>query len=196
MGPADPTVAGAAVAATALEGPLRVVFDWRMRERDARYNGQGVARVEPPDRARLDLFGPRGEGLLSAAVVGQAVRLPEAAQTVPMPPPALLWGTLGVVAPPPGATLDGTQQDGQRVRLAYTLPDGRLLYELEAGRLRGMRLEGPNRRMTVELEGDAGHGAPRRAVYRDWSAFVELEMDVDRVEDVDPYPDDVWVPGR
>lgn len=186
----------AVLSATAPSGPVRVIFDWRMRERDARYSGQGVARVEPPDRARLDLFGPRGEGILSAAVVGEQVRLPTAAQTVELPPPAMLWGTLGVVAPPRGARLVETTRTGQRVRLAYELDDGRMQFELDAGRLRHMRWDGPNRRLTVELNGDAGHGSPQEAVYRDWSAFVELILEVDRVDDVDPYPDDIWVPDR
>ena len=48
-----------AVRATAPSAPLHILFDWTAREPDARFTGRGVARVEPPYRARLDLFGPR-----------------------------------------------------------------------------------------------------------------------------------------
>jgi len=195
-GPPDAAVEQAMRRATTPPGPLRIVFDWRARERDGRFNGRGVARLEPPDRARLDLFGPRGEGLLSAAVVGRRVHLPPLDQTLDLPPPAMLWGTLGVVAPPPEARLVGTGQTDGRTRLTYAVGDGRLWYDLEDGRLRGVRWEGPGRRLSVTLEGAAGHGAPARAVFRDHEAYVELVLDVEQVDDVDPYPDEIWYPGR
>ena len=72
----DPPVAEDAIAETAPDRARRVVFDWRMLDGDARFSGRGVARIEPPYRARLDLFGPGDETVLSAALVDQDVRLP------------------------------------------------------------------------------------------------------------------------
>src|SRR5690606_13563466 len=87
----DPTVAQAAVAETALDRPLHVVFAWTLQEREARFSGRGVTRYEPPGRARLDLFGPRDETYLSAALVDMELRLPRGMPDVPLPPPPLLW---------------------------------------------------------------------------------------------------------
>ncbi|HKJ93878.1 MAG TPA: hypothetical protein VJ957_11985 [Longimicrobiales bacterium] len=196
-GVADPAVARAALRNTAPAQPLRIVFDWRVREREGRFRGQGVARLQPPAHARIDLFGPRGEGLLSAALVDGTVRMPPTRQAVDVPPPAMMWAVLGVVAPPEDARLVSTTQQGARVRLDYQAGDGHLRYELDQGRLRGVRWDAPgNRRLTVELKGDAGHGTPARAVYRDWSGDVELVLDLKQVQDVDPYPPETWVPAR
>ncbi|NIP78984.1 MAG: hypothetical protein GWM90_07200, partial [Gemmatimonadetes bacterium] len=72
----DPSAAADAIARTAPDRPLRVRFDWRILDGEARFSGEGVARIEPPYRARLDLFGPQGEGYLSAALVAGELRLP------------------------------------------------------------------------------------------------------------------------
>jgi hypothetical protein len=195
-GVADPALARAALDNTAPTQPLRVVFDWRMRERDGRFHGQGVARVEPPARARIDLFGPRGDGLLSAALVDGTVRMPTHQQTVDLPPPPMMWAVLGVVEPPAGAQLISTAQKGDRVQLLYLDGGGRLRYDLDRGRLRGVQWDGPgNRRYTVQLEGDT-LGVPGKAVYRDWSGYVELVIELKQVEDVDPYPPETWTPTR
>src|SRR5690606_9098985 len=83
--PPDPALAREAAEATAPQRTLQILFDWNVRERDARFNGRGVARVQPPYHARLDLFGPRGEGYLTAALVEEDLRLPAAAQDAPVP---------------------------------------------------------------------------------------------------------------
>lgn len=192
----DPAIARAALDSTAPTQPLRIVFDWRMRERDGRFHGKGVARVEPPDRARIDLFGPRGDGLLSAAMVDGTVRMPPSRQTVDLPPAPMMWAVLGVVEPPDGAQLVSTAQKGDRVQLLYLDGGRRLRYDLDRGRLRGVQWDGPgNRRYTVQLEGDSLR-VPSRAVYRDWAGYVELVIELKQVEDVDPYPPETWVPER
>lgn len=195
-GPPDPAIERAALENTTPTQPLRIVFDWRMRERDGRFRGQGVARVEPPDRARIDLFGPRGDGLLSAAIVDGDIRLPPTQQTVDLPPPPMMWAVLGVVEPPEGARLISTARKGDRVQLLYLDGGGRLRYDLDRGRLRGVQLDGPeNRRYTVQLEGDS-LPVPDKAVYRDWAGYVELVIDLRQVQDVDPYPPETWNPVR
>lgn len=190
----DPSVAAAAVSRTAPDRALRVVFDWRILDGEARFNGSGVARIEPPYRARLDLFGPRGEGYLSAALVGSEIRLPGPTDA-PLPPPALMWAVLGVVAPPETATLAGTRVEGETVELHYGDGDERLVYELEGGRLRLVDLEGGSGRLVVELEGAAAGGLPREAVYRDWSGYTELMMSLEQVDEVESFPPETWDPS-
>lgn len=184
------------VAATAPDRPLRVRFDWTLRERDGRFRGRGVARLEPPYRARLDLFGPRGETYLSAAIVNGELRMPPQSTDAPVPPPALLWSTLGVLLPPPGAQLAGSRHDGDRVRLEYTGARGRWRFEFERQRLRhaGWERTGGGRH-TVELEGVGRFDLPQQAVYRDWAAFRELSLTLDEVKHVEPFPPETWVLG-
>lgn len=130
----EPATEAAAIDATAPDRPLQVVFGWRAMEGDGRFSGDGVARIEPQYRARLDLFGPRGDTYLSAALVGAELRLPPGVQGVQIPPPALMWAVLGVVAPPEAAVLVGTRETPERAELYYEVDGSTLSYVLEDGR--------------------------------------------------------------
>jgi hypothetical protein len=191
----DPGVAEAAIAGTTPDRPLRMVVDWRIQDGEARFSGSGVARIQPPLRARLDLFGPRGDGYLSAALVDFEIRLPPGVDAPRLPPSAMMWAVLGVVAPPEGAVLAGTRDDPARTELHYTAGDGRLRYTLEQGRLWQVLWDGPGGRMVVELRGTADFGVPREALYRDLSAYTELMLNLESVDEVDPYPPETWTPG-
>jgi hypothetical protein len=194
--PVSYEIARAAVEATAPAAAVRAVFDWRLQERDARFSGRGVARIEPPYHGRVDLFGPRGEGVLSAALVGGELRLPPGGSTSVVPPSPLLWSALGVIRPPDDAELTGTWQDGARTRLEYTRGGERWTFTLHDGRLHQAEWRAPGgARQTVELRGDAPRGLPREATFRDWAAFVELVLTLDQVTDADAFPPETWTPG-
>jgi hypothetical protein len=190
----DRGAASRAVRETAPRVPVRVIFDWRVLDGEARFSGQGAARIEPPYRARLDLFGARGEGYLSAAIVASELRLPGEPETV-LPPPAMIWSVLGVVRPPEGAVLEGTRARGRTLELFYETGDGRLRYRMEEDRLRAVEWRRGRQRMVVELEGDV-HGLPSAAMYRDWANNTELHLALETVEEVEPYPPEIWTPGR
>lgn len=190
----DPGAAAAAIERTAPDRPLRVVFDWRILDGEARFSGSGVARIEPRYRARLDLFGPRGEGYLSAALVGKELRLPPGTPTVRLPPPSMIWAALGVVAPPEEAMLVGTRVSAERTELYYDVGDSRLRYTLVEGRLRTARWEGAGRSMAVDLSGAVEPGLPRQAFYRDAAAGTELMLNLEEVDEVESYPPDIWTP--
>jgi len=196
-GPASYALEQEAVAATAPEAPLQIVFDWTAREREARYTGRGAARVQQPYRARLDLFGPRGERYLSAALVDGELRVPTGVARDLVPPPALLWSVLGVFTPPSGATLAASDEREGRIRLEYRGAAGdRWRFEIVEGSLRTAEwIESDRSRHTVELSGDAPAGLPRVAVYRDWAGFNELTLRLDEVEHVEPFPPELWEPG-
>src|SRR5687767_7371380 len=107
---------------TALRRPLHLVFSWSFSEENARFSGRGSTRIEPPYKARLDLFGPRGETYLSAAAVGDELRLPPSLPpglAAIIPPIALLWSGLGVLRAPEGASLEATQQSGDTLIIGY-----------------------------------------------------------------------------
>lgn len=194
-GPLDPALEVEALEATRLDRPLHIVFDWRARERDATFSGRGVARVEPPDRVRLDLFGPRGEQVLAAAMIGEDLRLP-GEPGVRLPPPPLFWSALGVLQPPGGAELAVATRDSRRLRLEYVEDAGRWRFVLEDGRMR--QAEWDSRRAgrhTVQLQGELSPGVPRQATYRDWDEFFELILTVTDVEEAESFPGDIWWPG-
>lgn len=192
----EPATATAAIAATAPDRPLRLVFEWVALEGDGRFSGEGVARIQQPYHARLDLFGPRGDTYLSAALVGAEIRLPPGVQADQLPPPPLMWAVLGVVAPPDEAVLVGTREHPDRSELYYELEGGILQYVLEAGVLRSARWDGNGRRMAVDLRGAASSGVPAQAAFRDVTAAVELTLNLESVNEVEPFPSDIWTPGR
>lgn len=190
----DPGAAERAVRETAPAGPIRAVFRWQILDGEARFSGQGVARIEAPYRARLDLFGPRDEAYLSAVLAGSELRLPGPPEPA-LPPPAMIWSVLGVVRPPDGATLLGTREADGEVELHYAVDGSRIVYRLVAWRLRGVEWRGDGRRMVLALDG-AVNALPAGAAYRDWSRNTELQIELERVENVEPYPPDIWTPGR
>jgi hypothetical protein len=198
--PPQPQLARQLLDATALRRPLQLVFSWSFTEQNARFSGQGATRVEPPYNARLDLFGPRGETYLSAAAVGDELRLPAALPSglrAIVPPIALLWTALGVLRAPEGAALQYTQQRGDTLLVGYAREQERWSFRAVGGKLQYAEWNGPDSgRKTVELRGSGSHNLPAVAVYRDWPAFRELTLTLDRVNEVASFPADTWYPDR
>lgn len=159
-----------------------------------------MVRHHAPDRLRLDLFGPRNESYLSAALVGDEVRLPAGASPgVAIPSPALLWAGLGVVRPPAGATLvDASSEQGVTV-VRFRAPSGDMyLYRLLTGgsRPRLDQVERAGSRGVIEsvrLEWSATETLTR-ARYRDWSAFRDLTLELETISDVASFPESIWTP--
>ena len=186
----------AAVAATALRSPLRLVFGWSVQDRDARFAGDGAARLEAPYKARLDLFGPHGVTLLSAAVVDFELRMPPGAPANLLPPPTLMWSVIGVFRAPQGAALVSAQRDSVKSTLQYRAGDEVWTFKLERGQLSHVEWQGPNQgRQTVEIKGYHARGVPSQVVYRDWREFRELTLELNEVHDAQSFPADTWTPG-
>ncbi len=179
-----------------LQVPQQVVFDWAMNERGgARVDGQGVARMEPPFRARLDLFLGNGEPAGAAAMVDDDLRLPTNMPPSVLPPPNLLWGALGVFRPGLGTALLGAERDGDRMLVRYGLPgDAQAVYRLFQGRIEQVEvLRGGSvvQRLTVERD---ELGVPTEALYRDLVEVTELKMTRTSVAQTEPFPADIWMP--
>lgn len=80
----------------AVREPERVVIEWRYSDRDFAVRGEGLVRLVPPDSARLDFFLAGGYGGGRAFLIGDSLIAPDAASIARfLPPPALLWATLG-----------------------------------------------------------------------------------------------------
>ena len=209
-GAASPPAGQPAADPAALEAELRrgtppgqsrqVSFTWTLNEAGARVNGRGVVRSVTPERLRLDLFGPRNETFLAAALVGDAYRLPSGvAERVTLPSPALLWGGLGVVRPPTGSVLSGASAADSSAVLSYRVQTGDV-YQFSFGgagasrRLESVeRLTGGSRLESVRLTRSAT-GAVERAQYRNWSAYRELTLEIQEMKDVAGFAESVWQP--
>jgi hypothetical protein len=180
-----------------LTGPARIVFAWAAREQVGRFSGRGVARLEPSYKARLDLFLPGGETIVRAALVDDELRMPPGLPAQLLPPPRLLWATVGVVRPGRGAALLGGETlEGGRIRLRYGYPGGEeIRYTLLQSALQRVELVRAGDVVeTVELTRDEGSRYPREAVYRNVPEFRELRLTRESLETVDSFPPDIWDP--
>ena len=184
---------------TRLKSPVRLIFDWTVREPGLRSGGRGVARLEPPYRARLDLFTGSGETVLRAALVDDELRLPAGASDDLIPPPALFWSSLGIFRPggdyrPAG----GWEADDGTLRLNYEA-EGRdaLVYELDGnGDVAALSLARDGETVDeLRLSLPLREGFPTEATYRNLIDFRELTFSLDTVEVVESYPSDIWFPG-
>lgn len=190
-------IAGEAVEKNRLVVPVQVVFTWSVNEPSLRANGRGVARMEPPNRSRLDLFAPSGETVAVAALVGGDLRLPPGTPDV-IPPSALLWSVLGVFHPGADAVLlEGRKERGVHY-LLYRLPDGfELRYALRDGLIeRAELLERGHAVGQVVLTLTGEEKFPSQAVYRDLTAFRELRLNLESVEHVAGFSAEIWLARR
>lgn len=180
---------------TSLREPVRIVFEWQLNEAGVRVRGRGVARVEPPYKARLDLFLDNGESVVRAALVDGDLRLPPGAPPGILPPADLMWGVLGVFRPLYGVDLLGAErQEGDSLRLRYRYADAsELHFHVAAGRVHTLELLQAGRAVErVELELDEANRFPAEATYRNLAAFRELKITRATVERVESYPPDIW----
>ena len=182
-----------------IDRATQLTFTWRAREPDFRHDGLGVARVEPPDKARLDLFLDNGEIAAIAALVGDELRVPGSFPLELVPPPALLWAAFGVFRPGNGAqVLDGGRAaGGLEVRLR--LPGGdSVRYRLhEHGVAEAALLDGGAvvERVVVSAPRE-GSAYPSEATYRNLREYRELKLRLESFEHVEPFPPYIWDPGR
>ena len=97
-------------------GYRRIVFRWEYKERVFSARGDGVARIATPDSVRIDLFLENGS--YSGFVIMIADSLTSVAQDEArrsLPPPPLLWASLGVVRVTAADTI--ARQDGDTLRV-------------------------------------------------------------------------------
>jgi hypothetical protein len=88
-----------ALPSTALPaGHARLIFQWDYNDPLFAARGEGVARIAPPDSARLDFFVDGGVGGGAAILIGDSiVTPPEADGRRYLPSVPLLWAALGVL---------------------------------------------------------------------------------------------------
>ncbi len=198
----DPAALEATLRRATLPGsPQQVTFGWTLEEQGSRVRGEGVARLEAPERIRLDLFGTGGETYLVAALVGSDYRLPpQVAGAVALPSPSLLWSAIGVLEPPVHAVLSSaaTTEGGAELRYDSAAGEGFLFtFEAAAGtdprmvRVQRASSQGVVESVVIEHGAD---GAIARTRYRDWQAFRELVLDMKSIRIAESFPLSIWSP--
>ena len=144
---AAPTLSGtpappASLPPLQLTSNRHVVFRWEFTEDFIVARGDGVARLAPPDSARLDFFADGGFGSGYALVFDDRIVTPGGNSVSGMlPSPPMLWAAVGRLAVPPSpdtvAAVDGSvirADIGRDPRWRVTITDGRFaLLEQIAG---------------------------------------------------------------
>jgi hypothetical protein len=200
-GPPIPQAEGEAiVAALAQSARLRdtaqIRFDWSVSEQGARADGTGVARVQAPASARLDLFLRNGTTVAVGTLLDGELRVAGEAPAEAIPPPDLMWAALGVFRPGREATLQGARYLEGGTELRYAAGPGQeLRYLVEGERIVRVELyEGGHAVHRMELAPPQQDGYPTEARYRNLSARRELTLTTRSVTHVDAFPPDIWSP--
>jgi hypothetical protein len=170
-------------------------FDWRYADETFEVRGEGVVRTGPPDRARLDLFIANGYGNGLAILEGDSLFVPgiDLIRRF-LPPPPLLWATLGRVALPPGrdtvvrldgdtlrADISGSERDARTWRVHFS---GSRLARIE--RIEGARVV----EWAERVPGDAG---TLRLTYAHTTGRRTLVLSVHEVLTVNEgFDDAIW----
>lgn len=173
-------------AARLAPGSRTVVFSWQLDDPDFSGRGDGVARIAPPDSARLDFFFAGGLASGAAILIDDRLTAPGPdmiRKLVPAPP--LLWAALGRLAVPAAADTvvrvdSGTLRAdiGNPVMWRVTF-HGDTLTRLE-------RVKGGRVAEWVERT-DAVH-----VHYRNEEARRELDLTIRRSEAVPEFDADIW----
>lgn len=163
-----------------------LVYKWRYSDPDIRAAGEAVARVAPPDSARLDFFVGGGMGGGSATLVGRELRAPGRSLVRNLlPPPALLWAALGRldVGELPDTVV---RLDGDTLRVEFG-PEPRWRATFAGDSLRRLELiEGGRitQRVSREPTGTTTYSSP--------AARRSLELTLLRVDTVSGYDPAIW----
>lgn len=165
---ADPAgTVGRLRAETGAQAAARIRFRWEYGDPKGRLRGDGVARVNPPDSFRLDLF-TSGEGSMAVALTDDSLSTLGEIEDLELPTAPFLYAMAGLFRPGPSGPAEGFRT-GTGVVLAFETPNGRRrTFTFEGDRL--VRLEEraggrTTQRIALSWEGDGDW--PRSADYRD-----------------------------
>ncbi len=168
-----------------IDAPRQLVFRWTLEDGTLVARGEGVARVAPPDSARLDFFLDGGAGGGTAFLIGDALDAPGGDFVRRLLPPApLLWASLGRLAIPPGDTL--ARLDGAVLRADIgTDPVYRVSFEADSLR-RIERIDGGRVHEWVSRSADG------RVEYRHEASGRRLSLEVTRILTPGGFDASIW----
>lgn len=164
----DPASLAAQVRAeTGAEDPYRIRFRWQYGDERGRLSGDGVARVNPPDSFRLDLFSS-GEGSMAVALSDDSLSTLGEIDDLRLPSAPFLYAMAGLFRPGAAGPAEGYRRDGGAVLVYETADGSRRSFFLEGERLMGLE-ERSGSRVTqrIRLEWSGEGRWPSQAEYRD-----------------------------
>jgi hypothetical protein len=187
--PKAPPLVGAVVPARIPRAALppvhrTIIFEWSYRDPDLQARGEGAARVAPPDSVRIDLF-LGGVGSTRATLIGHALRVPGGALIRNLlPPPPLLWASLGRLDVPPAPdTVARLDADTLRVDIGR---DPRWRSTFIGDSLAGLMLiDGGRQQQWVVRRDSTVH-------YEHVGGRRTLRLRIVRVDTVPPFDDEIW----
>jgi len=163
-------------------------FRWQYTEGEIQARGEGVARIAPPDSARVDVFLDGGFGGGRALLLGDTLLTPGGEEIRRYLPPApLLWAAFGRLAVPPSADTVARLDDGTLRADVGRDPTWRATFSGE--RLMALaRIQGGRIVERVERTGDGG------ARYTNDPARRSLVLTVTRTQGVPEFDASIWRP--
>lgn len=171
-------------------GYSQIVFDWDYSDQEMKGKGNGVARIAGPDSARLDFFLAGGFAGGVAVLIGDTLQLPGVDLFRRLiPPPALLWATLGRTVFP--VTRDtAIRRDGGLLRADLGKPvEWRATFRADSL----IRLERVDGGRVVEWIDRSGG---RNIEYRQEAARRTLRLQITRVDIVTGFDASIWTVNR
>lgn len=167
-------------------GKHRIVFNWEFSDRDMTGRGEGVARIAYPDSARLDFFLAGGFGGGAALLIGDSVVVPgvDLVRRV-VPPPTLLWASLGRIALPnlPDTVI---KAEGSLLRADIGRPvEWRLTF-------RGDTIVRAERVAAGRVVEWMERSDPTHIRYRDEGSRRSLQLSITRTEQVSEFDASIW----
>ena len=182
-----PAPAGSIPSTTIPPGHQHVVFRWRYQDPDMQARGEGVARIASPDSVRMDFFVDPGMGAGYAVLVGDDLSAPGIALVRRyLPPPPLLWATLGRLHVP-AASDTAVRVDGDTIRADIGAdPVWRATFA-ERRLVRLERIDGGRVNERVVRTGDDVR-------YDHLGARRTLSLSITRRADVPPFDATIWRP--
>jgi hypothetical protein len=166
--------------------PQKITFKWELNDNSIVARGEGVARLEAPDHARVDLFLGGGFGAAAAAVlVGDSLVVPPNSNGRDLVPPApLLWAALGRLALPavPDTTI---RVDGDTLRASLGAPVQWRITSVAGELTRVERVSGNRIVEWVDR-------IPGKQTRYELSGRRSLVLDIETQQPVAPFDPSIW----
>jgi hypothetical protein len=163
-----------------------IVFNWELEDRDMNGRGDGAAQIAAPDSARLNFVLAGGFGGGAAILIGDAVSAPGPDMIRKLiPPPPLLWASLGRVALPnlPDTVI---RVDGATLRADIGKPVAWRVTFRGDTLVRAERVDGGRVAEWIERS-DASH-----IRYRNEGARRSLTLTLTRTAEVPSFDASIW----
>lgn len=181
-------------AATGVAVPYEIRLRWEYGDEQGRLRGDGLARVNPPDSFRLDLF-TAGEGSMAAVLVDDSLSTLGQIEDVELPAAGFLYAMAGLFRPDDDARLVAGSRTPEGSALEYEGAGGRRrLFRFEDDRLVAVeeRLRGELARR-IRIVWREGGAWPGTAEYRDLETPRRVQWRLERAEAREtPYPASIF----